>query len=60
MFLPPTRLGMVINYSPETFPGWMRDHLESFGEGMWYFKNRKDGRGTTRSIQLYKDGIRLV
>jgi hypothetical protein len=49
---------MIVNYSPSTFPEWMKDRLKSFGEEMWYFKERQDGRGTTRSVQVYKDGVR--
>jgi len=60
MFLPPSRLGMVINCSSSTLPGWMKDRLKSFGEGMWYFKERRDGRGTTRSVQTYTDNVRSV
>jgi hypothetical protein len=58
MFLPPSRLGMVINYSPSTLPSWMKDRLESFGAEMWYFKERQDGLGTTRSVQTYIDNVR--
>jgi hypothetical protein len=60
IFLPPSRLGMIVNYSPLTLPGWMKDRLNSFGEEMWYFKERLDGLGTTRSVQVYKNGIRYV
>ena len=60
MFSPPSRLGMVINYSSSTLPGWMKDRLKSFGEGMWHFKERRDGRGTTTSMQTYVDNVRSV
>lgn len=58
MFLPASRLGMIVNFTPETLPSWMRDRLESFGQEMWYFKERKDGRGTTRSVQRYHENRR--
>lgn len=38
----------------------MKDRLNSFGEEMWYFKERLDGLGTTRSVQVYKNGVRYV
>ena len=38
----------------------MKDRLKSFGEGMWYFKERRDGRGITRSVQTYTDNVRSV
>jgi hypothetical protein len=53
MFLPAARLGMIVNYTPATLPQWMRDRLDSFGPEMWYFRERKDGHGTTRSVQRY-------
>lgn len=60
MFLPPSRLGMIVNYSPSTLPEWMVNRLKSFGEEMWYFKERHDGLGTTRSVQTYQNGARQV
>jgi hypothetical protein len=49
---------MIINYTPATLPGWMRERLESFGPEMWCFKERQDGRGTTRSVQRYENNKR--
>lgn len=49
---------MVVNYTPATLPGWMRERLESFGPEMWYFKERQDERGTTRSVQRYENNKR--
>jgi hypothetical protein len=60
IFLPPSRLGMIVNYSPSTLPKWMKDRLNSFGEEMWYFEERLDRLGTTRSVQVYRNGVRYV
>ena len=60
IFLPPSRLGMIVNHTDETLPKWMRTRLESYGPEMWYFKDRKDGKGTCRSLQTYQSGSRYV
>jgi hypothetical protein len=59
MFLPPSKLGMIVDYTPATFPNRMRDILTSYGEEMWCFRERKDGYPTTRAVNRYKGDDRL-
>lgn len=58
MFLPPTRLGMIVSYTEDTLPRAMRAQLESYGKDMWFFKPRQDGLRTCRSVQTYQAGKR--
>lgn len=58
MFVPPSRLGMIIDYTPETLPIYMRNALEEFGEDMWVFRERQDGHPTARSVNRYNGQTR--
>lgn len=58
MFLEPERLGMMVSYTEDSLPSWMKERLESYGSQMWCFKHRQDGGGTCRSIQTYQNGAR--
>ncbi|TXT13553.1 hypothetical protein VHUM_00920 [Vanrija humicola] len=58
IFLPPARLGMIVDYTPETLPAPMVSTLEAFGKDMWAFRQRKDGHGTTRAVNRYRGQVR--
>ncbi|WVF69163.1 hypothetical protein IAT40_003938 [Kwoniella sp. CBS 6097] len=53
MFLPPSRLGMIIDYTSESLSGPMRDKLCEYGEVMWAFRVREDGYPTARALNTY-------
>ncbi|OXG83439.1 hypothetical protein C349_03002 [Cryptococcus neoformans var. grubii Br795] len=52
-FLPPTQLGMIVDYTPSTFPQALKDALESYGNEMWAFRERTDGLPTARAVNRY-------
>lgn len=52
VFLPPSDLFMIVDYTPETLPAEMEEKLRSFGD-MWHFRKRTDGHGTTRAVNRY-------
>ncbi|WVQ96665.1 hypothetical protein IAU59_003771 [Kwoniella sp. CBS 9459] len=53
MFLPPDRLGMIIDYTPESLSESMRDKLCEYGNNMWAFRARRDGHPTARALNTY-------
>lgn len=59
MWLPPSRLGMIVDYTPETLPDHMRAQLEHFGSEMWWFRIRDDGHPTCRAVNRYTDNLRV-
>ncbi|WWD18480.1 hypothetical protein CI109_102932 [Kwoniella shandongensis] len=58
MFLPPSRLGMVVDYTPSTLPEEIKDQLKSYGEELWAFRERQDGHPTARAVNRYKGQTR--
>ncbi|RXK37627.1 hypothetical protein M231_05103 [Tremella mesenterica] len=58
IFLPPTKVGMLLSYTPESLPEPMRQSLLAYGEEMWAFVLRKDGNPTTRILNTYHGQIR--
>lgn len=59
IFLPPSRLGMIVDYTPETLPAAMRSALEAYGEDMWFFRERTDGQATTKAVNRYRGDTRM-
>lgn len=57
IFLSPSKLGMVVDYTPSTLPKAMRGAMESFGN-MWAWRVRNDGHGTTRAVNTYDGEVR--
>lgn len=57
MFLPPRRLGMIVDYTLDSLPSSMRADLEAYGD-MWVFRERVDGQATTRSVNRYDGDLR--
>ncbi|BEJ15674.1 hypothetical protein CspHIS471_0502790 [Cutaneotrichosporon sp. HIS471] len=58
IFLPPSRLAMIVDYTPETLPASMKAQLESYGTDMWAWRERHDGAGTTRAVNRYNGQVR--
>ncbi|WVW84663.1 hypothetical protein I302_106697 [Kwoniella bestiolae CBS 10118] len=58
MFVPPSRLGMIIDYTPSTLPQKMRDTLNEYGQEMWVFRERGDGHPTARAVNRYNGQTR--
>ncbi|OCF72945.1 hypothetical protein I204_06175 [Kwoniella mangroviensis CBS 8886] len=58
MFLPPSQLGMIIDYTPDTLPQNMRHALCEYGKEMWTFRKRKDGHPTARAVNRYNGQTR--
>ncbi|WWC88679.1 uncharacterized protein L201_003592 [Kwoniella dendrophila CBS 6074] len=58
MFVPPSKLGMIIDYTPDTLPTNMRNALKEFGEEMWVFRERTDGHPTARAVNKYDEQAR--
>lgn len=54
MFLPPSRLGMIVDYTPGTMPPAMRSRLAQYGPEMYCFRLRDDGDPTARAVNRYK------
>ncbi|EKC97735.1 host-pathogen interaction-related protein [Trichosporon asahii var. asahii CBS 8904] len=57
LFLPPNRLGMIVDYTPESLPEEMKARLQAYGD-MWDFRLRQDGEQTTRAVNKYKGQVR--
>ncbi|OCF43575.1 hypothetical protein I317_02593 [Kwoniella heveanensis CBS 569] len=53
MFLPPRKLGMIIDYTPESLSKSTRDELCGYGEDMWAFRIREDAHPTARALNTY-------
>ncbi|WVQ65787.1 uncharacterized protein L199_003965 [Kwoniella botswanensis] len=53
MFVPPSQLGMIIDYTPDTLPQNMRHVLCEYGKEMWTFRKRQDGHPTARAVNRY-------
>ncbi|WVQ73197.1 hypothetical protein IAR50_002763 [Cryptococcus sp. DSM 104548] len=54
IFLPPSKLGLIIDHTSETLPQTLKDDLRAYGEEMWEFRERKDGNPTTRAVNRYQ------
>jgi hypothetical protein len=50
---------MIVDYTAETLPPSMRTALESYGEDLWFFRERTDGHGTTRAVNRYRGDTRM-
>lgn len=59
MFLPASRLGLMIDYTPSTFPPSMQEKLQAYGSEIWEFRERTDGHATCRAVQRYKGDQRV-
>ncbi|KAK8858588.1 hypothetical protein IAR55_002817 [Kwoniella newhampshirensis] len=58
IFLPPSRVGMIVDYTPETLPSEIQDTLKGYGEDVWFFRRRQDGHPTARAVNRYKGQVR--
>lgn len=58
IFLPPSRLAMIVDYTPDTLPATMKAQLESYGADMWAWRERHDGCETTRAVNRYSGQVR--
>ena len=54
MFLPPQKLGMIIDFEPSTFTESFGDALRAYGSDMWCFLQRTDGYPTLRGLNTYE------
>ncbi|WVQ82954.1 hypothetical protein IAT38_005090 [Cryptococcus sp. DSM 104549] len=58
LFLPPSRVGMIADYTPESLPEDMQATLKTFGPEMWAFRERTDGHPTARAVNRYRGEVR--
>ncbi|KAI9632042.1 Ribokinase-like protein [Dioszegia hungarica] len=59
LFLPSSRLGMMVDYTPSTLPQEAREQLQVYGKSMWVFRERHDGHPTSRSVNRYSKDLRV-
>jgi hypothetical protein len=51
-----TNTNMNPNPNPNAADEAIRSTLQAYGPGMWEFLQRRDGRGTTRALNIFKVG----
>jgi len=59
VFLPSSRLGMIIDHTPDTLPARIKNDLDHLAPEAFIYRVRTDGQPTLRAVNRYKGQLRM-